>query len=298
MALDLRAWGPIGHKATALVAEAYLSPAAKAEIANLLDGKRLVDVANWADDMRGNPDYAHTLPYHYQNTRTSDATPEFDYQNNLLSLTAGGRKKYRAGVVEAITASEKILKNPMATRSEKQMALKFLVHFVGDLHQPLHTGSSQQQGGNPIQLNWQGGRSNLHKVWDSEIIYGKLAQIEGSRHRDPSWKYAQWLLDTQSAEVKTKQTTVNVLVWYRESLNYLPFAYDQRYLTDQNQYSKEASTIIDRRVLQGGKRLAEILNLSLSEDKTSIPTDSMIQFVEGLFGALEKWIRLAPRAAK
>jgi len=292
------AWGTVGHKSTALIAEAYLSPQSKAMVRNLLEGERLVHVANWADNLKDLPEYAHTVPYHYQNTRTTLKGPVDmnSYKQNLLQLSSTDRRNYRAGVVEAIAGSEKVLMDPMSTRREKQMALKFLVHFVGDLHQPMHTGEARNRGGNPIQVNWKGTQTNLHKVWDSDIIYGKIQNIEGYNYRDPSWTYAQWLLDQNLDAATAPQSLGNVSTWYQESLSFQKMAYDPKYNQAQNQYAALAGKTIDQRILQGGRRLGEMLNKIFANESTQAPNRQLIQFAEKILGSLEKIICLKPRA--
>jgi hypothetical protein len=292
------AWGTVGHKSTALIAETYLSPQSKAMVRDLLEGERLVDVANWADNLKDRPEYAHTIPYHYQNTRTALRGPVDmnNYKQNLLQLSPSDRRNYRAGVVEAIAGSEKVLKDPMSNHREKQMALKFLVHFVGDLHQPMHTGEARNHGGNPIKLTWKGSETNLHKVWDSDIIYGKIQKISGYSYRDPSWTYAQWLLDQNMDAATAPQVLGNVSTWYQESLSYQKMAYDPKYNQAQDQYATVAGKTIDQRILQGGRRLGEMLNQIFANESVQSPDRQVIQFAEKILGSLEKFICLKPRA--
>lgn len=293
-----QAWGTIGHKSTALIAEAYLSPKAKAAVSQLLQGQRLVDVANWADSLRDRPEYAHTIPYHYQNTKLPSSLNINAYKENLIQLTPRERQNYRPGVVEAIAGSEEVLTNPQSTWREKQIALKFLVHFVGDLHQPLHTGLARNHGGNPIQLNWQGDQTNLHKVWDSEIIYDKVRDLKGSRYRDPSWAYAQWVLDNYMDSATTPAKLGTVANWYHESLSFQKTAYDSKYLTNPQEYEASAGEIIDMRILTGGRRLGEMLNRIFADEKmAATPNQQVIQFAEKMLGSLGRLVRLRPQPA-
>ena len=291
------AWGTIGHKSTALIAEAYLSPQAKTTVQNLLQGQRLVDVANWADSLRDRPEYAHTIPYHYQNTRTTLRGPvNMDaYKQNLLQLSPSDRRNYRAGVVEAIAGSEQVLRDPQSTFREKQSALKFLVHFVGDLHQPLHTGEARLHGGNPVQVVWKGNESNLHKVWDSDIIYDKVQDIRGYSYRDPSWTYAQWLLDQNRGQAKSGFALGSITSWYQESLSFQKTAYDSEYASNPDQYEVSAGATIDQRILMGGRRLGEMLNQIFANQATANPDRQMIQMAEQILGSLQKLICLKPR---
>ena len=309
--LQANAWGTIGHKATALVAEAYLSPEAKAAIKDLLEGERLVDVANWADNVRERPEYAHTAGYHFQNTKRMPAgsRDSNSYRANLMQLTSRERANYRAGVVEAIAESEKVLADVSATRKDKQAALKFMVHFVGDLHQPLHTGEARLVGGNPIKLNWMGNQTNLHKVWDSEIIGEKVSEIRGyTNYRDPSWTYAQWLLDTYRSDAKAPRAASNVAGWYQESLNAQAQAYDRSYINNQRAYEAQASKTIDQRIMLGGRRLGEMLNQLFKKQPAirastftavsvgGVPDQQVISFAEKIVGSLGRLVSFKPRS--
>jgi hypothetical protein len=303
---EAQAWGPVGHKTTALIAEAYLSPQAAAEVKDLLEGQRLVDVANWADSLRDRPEYAHTRPYHYQesNSISSGRANLNVYRENLLSLSPRQRWSYRPGVVEAIEACEETLADSKAVRSEKQAALKFLVHFVGDLHQPLHTGLARNRGGNPIQVDWQGTYTNLHKVWDSEIIYDRAQKIPGSTGWDPSWKYAQWLLNANANQLRQTQNWGDASQWYQESLSYQNLAYDRSYESDPSAYEEQAGRVIDQRLLLGGRRLADVLNriFANGQSRTTLaaaavipPDQTVIQFAEKILGSMRRLVSLDPQ---
>jgi hypothetical protein len=117
------AWGPSGHKIVAQIAQDKLSPNAQRSIEKLLPGQDLAGIANWADSIKSNPEWIHTKSWHYV-----DIPDEADYQTT--------QHDPEGDVVSAITEMVKILKNTSCTDVEKQNALKFIVHFVGDIHQP------------------------------------------------------------------------------------------------------------------------------------------------------------------
>jgi hypothetical protein len=151
------AWGSEGHKVIATLAQAQLTPTARREVDRLLaqePGATLPLISTWADEHR-NP---ATAPWHYvnfpRNTCTYDA--ERDCQGGVC-------------VVGAIDRQTKVLGSG-ATDPEKLLALKYLVHFVGDVHQPLHAGYLDDKGGNTYQLQAFMRGSNLHALWDSGLI--------------------------------------------------------------------------------------------------------------------------------
>lgn len=156
------AWGALGHRLVARLAESDLSPKARAEVARLLQGEAdptLAGVANWADELRDEPGFGRTTSrWHYVNI------PEQHCRYDAARDCKDGRC-----IVDAITRQRAILADRSQPDAARARALKFLVHFVGDIHQPLHTIAAGR-GGNDIQINLDGKGSNLHRLWDSELL--------------------------------------------------------------------------------------------------------------------------------
>jgi hypothetical protein len=158
------AWGPTGHRLVARLAESELEPAARAEIARLLRGEAdptLAGVANWADELRErDPDLGRrSSRWHYVNLAEDDCAyrpaahcPDGDC------------------VIEAIRRQRALLADRRQPDAVRAQALKFLVHFVGDAHQPLHAGYARDRGGNTAQVRIDGKGSNLHRLWDGDIV--------------------------------------------------------------------------------------------------------------------------------
>jgi hypothetical protein len=155
--LDAHAWGAQGHRVIATLAEKELTPAARKEVKRLLamePGQTLVSISTWADEHRSEP----SRPWHYVNLpRTSCA---YKAQRDC----ADGRC-----VVAAIQTQIKVLASS-APDEERLIALKYLVHFAGDVHQPLHAGFQDDKGGNTYQLQAFKHGSNLHALWDTGLI--------------------------------------------------------------------------------------------------------------------------------
>lgn len=154
------AWGPQGHTVVGAVADARLSPAAHAEVSRLLAGEAtptLAGVANWADQVR--PSRPETAPWHYA-----------DIAENNCQYVPGINGDNGNNVIEAIRTQTAILGDTTKTDAERAEALKFVVHFVGDIHQPMHDAYSRDRGGNDIPLTYNGRRTNLHSVWDSGLL--------------------------------------------------------------------------------------------------------------------------------
>jgi hypothetical protein len=240
------AWGRIGHRVAAKVAEARLTPNARAAVRALLEsGESLADASTWADEVRR--DLPETGPWHYVNVPISERgyDPKFCPPEGC--------------VVKKIDDFRNVLLNPRAPRSEKQMALRFLVHFLQDMHQPLHVGERHDRGGNDIEAQFFGAGSNLHRVWDSGII----------EYVSTNERY--WLV-----ELSMLATPANAALWSKgwvadwanESFTAAQRAYQPPGTAAPLQsganldlaYQQFALPIVRLRLAQAGTRLASVLN--------------------------------------
>ncbi len=155
-------WGRDGHSLIGLLAERQLSPATLSAVQQLLVDEAnptLAGIASWPDAIRGEEGWRWTAPMHYVNF--ADAS--------CLEEKAGGCAD-RMCVFGAIERYREDLADSRLSRAQRVEALKFLVHFVGDAHQPLHAGYRPDQGGNLFQINIDGVGTNLHAVWDSRVL--------------------------------------------------------------------------------------------------------------------------------
>jgi nuclease S1 len=151
------AWGSDGHKTIALVAETQLSPKARAEVSRLLamePGATLASISTWADEHKNRA----TAPWHYVNFPRSTCTYD-------------GKRDCPDGncLIGAIQRQIEIL-GSKAPAEKRLQALKYVVHLVGDVHQPLHAGYADDKGGNKYQVQFAGRGTNLHAMWDSGLI--------------------------------------------------------------------------------------------------------------------------------
>jgi hypothetical protein len=152
------AWGKTGHRVVAAIADRELSGLARAKIEQILEpGESLDEAANWPDEMRAAPGefwQKTATPWHYvtlNGTVYDHAPPEGD-------------------ALEALGRFSRILQDPSASREQKKTALRFVIHLVGDLHQPLHVGKLNDRGGNEVKVTFFGKPTNLHSVWDSLLV--------------------------------------------------------------------------------------------------------------------------------
>lgn len=232
-------WGLEGHKIVAEIAERNLSERALFKVKRLLPDLSLSDISKWADEIRDLPEYQHTYTWHFVNLE-----PGLEY-NTTPKNPAGD-------VVQAILLQQEILRSKRSLRVEKIRALRFLVHFVGDLHQPLHVGYGHDRGGNDIPVYWQGQQKNLHWVWDGDVI----------TYRGQTWRE---LVSALSAPLSADEyricSDLNPVTWLLDARSYLPEVYAD--LGDGNlsrTYFEKNEHIAHALLRRGGYRLAALLN--------------------------------------
>ena len=150
-------WGNIGHKVVGEIAERKLNPEVKNIVNNLLNGESMSSASTWADEIKSDPNYKKYGPWHYVNMPL-----DIEYDNS--------KKNPQGDIVFALKKCIDVLKDPNSNKKEKSFYLKFLIHLVGDIHQPLHTGRFEDRGGNDIKLTFLGKQTNFHIVWDIHII--------------------------------------------------------------------------------------------------------------------------------
>lgn len=210
LAPSARAWGPTGHRVVAEIAQRHLTPAARARVSRLLGGRTLADVANWPDDLRSDPRYDKYKPLHYATVpdgvasyRDAEKAPCGDVVVAIDAFTAFLRTGSRDALYKVKALSDKSdgtakgACNPQETDAiTKDTALRFLVHLMGDLHQPLHVGGTDQ-GGNKVSVEWMDRwKTNLHSTWDDEMVdYERYDYIQYARFLDHASKAdtARWL---------------------------------------------------------------------------------------------------------
>lgn len=155
-----RAWGPEGHRIVGDIAQRHMSARANAELTRLLGhGSSLAEIANDADDYRAK--CRNTGPWHYVNIPL-DASAYVPARD--CPAEAGGC------VLSALERELSVLRDHSQPEAERRFALRFVVHLVGDLHQPLHSADRGDRGGNDVPLRFRGQLTNLHKLWDLDLM--------------------------------------------------------------------------------------------------------------------------------
>ncbi len=233
------AYGPIGHRAIAKIAESYLTDTAKQQIKELLDGDGIVIVATYADDIKSDRAYDYTQMWHYVNVEDGKSYAE-------------SKKNPDGDIISAINECISVLKNPKSSKEDKAFRLKLLIHFIGDLHQPLHCGRAEDMGGNKIKVKWFRRNTNLHRVWDSDMIDSRkmsYSEIAATMKRPP-------YIDAK------KIASGDVISWYNESkaLSYKVYASVKPDESLSYGYAYKYYPILKERLNYAGIRLAKILN--------------------------------------
>jgi hypothetical protein len=253
------AWGKTGHRVVAAIADTQLSGLARAHVEEILGpGESLDEAANWPDEMRSAPGdlwQKTATPWHYVTLNGiiyDHAPPEGD-------------------ALEALGRFSKTLQDPNTSLADKQLALRFIVHLVGDLHQPLHVGKCCDKGGNDVKVTWFGKPTNLHAVWDSQLVDDEqlsftemAAKLE--RHISPQDVVKWWDINprdwiSESAEIRdTVYPPPPKPVKGKKMKKGQPLLPDLSY-----SYVYKFTPVMERRLSQAGVRLAAYLNALYAE---------------------------------
>ncbi len=241
--LALISWGPTGHRAVGQIADNHLSSAAKLAVKKLLGNQSLADVSNWADELRSDPQYKYTGAWHYVNVPPGYTFEQFS--NEVKNM-------HEDNVYKMVLRAESDLRNPDKSTSEKVTALKFLVHFVGDLHQPMHVSNAEDKGGNTIEIKFNGVDGNLHGLWDSGLI----------EHQGLTYKQMATNYDTATSAEIAKWQSDDLMVWLWESYQIGTILYKEAAENPDfdEDYYKSHIPVVEKRIEKGGIRLAGILN--------------------------------------
>lgn len=232
-------WGRDGHSVVANLAQSRLSPAARRGVAALLHGATLASVSTYADNYRNN--HPETARWHFVNIPLGDG-----HYNPARDCTPSPEGDCIIAAIERFSA---ILANPSPPQDERAEALKFLVHFVADLHQPLHAANKNDRGGNDTQVTFFGEPTNLHAVWD----YGLM---EHTGFTVTAWTD---LLNRSGLSGDGRGTPVQ---WAEESVR---VAAQHAYLLPTNRelgqaYFDANLPVLKQQLFRGGVRLAALLN--------------------------------------
>jgi S1/P1 Nuclease len=257
LAAPARAWGPIGHRVAAQIAEHNISGKTRARIVEILGSETLVEASNWPDEQRANPD-----------AYWQKISPAFHLVDVPVGVTTRAMSHPPEGdAVTALADFVATLRDPRASRADKQRALRFVAHIVQDLHQPLHVRRGTDNLGFNFVVSYRSGpqgavTTNMHLLWDMQMIQGLFvsaseyaAQLEG--HITPEQTVAWW--------------TADPLVWIEESVTLLGRIYPatggplgsgtaNSPAIVPGDYTLRMRPILEERLQQAGIRLAAYLD--------------------------------------
>ena len=241
-------WGGEGHSLIARIAWAQLTPAVQARVSEILGpGVTMQSIASWADNIRNQR--RDTGPWHYIDIPIDK--PHLDMARDCPKGEC---------VIAKIEEFEKILKDPATPPVQRKEALMFVVHFVGDMHQPLHCADNKDGGGNTVRVTFGGRPMNLHSLWDGGLL-GKMPKEDEL--------FAAWSVDAKKHYKSWSKGTVedwaeqSHKVAQKVSYGLLPKEPAGTPEPIDAGYEKKSDVAIRLQIEKGGDRLARVLNDTL-----------------------------------
>jgi hypothetical protein len=241
--MQVSAWGMTGHRVVGEVADYYLSKKSRKAITAILGGESIAMASNWADFVKSDSSFSYLDSWHYVNLPGNlDQQGVFNFLDSYKD----------ASVYSKIPEMIATLKNTQSTLDQKKMALRLLIHFMGDLHQPMHTARKEDLGGNKVFVTWFGQKSNLHRVWDESLVenqnlsYTEYAQAINHPTKD---QYKLWSTTSLKEDVFESYMICNKIYAVTKPDDKLSYRYNFDFLETVNQ-----------QLLKGGIRLAATIN--------------------------------------
>lgn len=249
-------WGKTGHRAIGAIAKKHLKKSIQKKIDYILNGESLAYVSVHSDDIKSDPAYKKYYSWHYVNF-----SPGKKYKEDPVNP--------KGDLLQGIKVCIDTIRNANTSKADKAFHIKLLTHLVGDLHQPLHVGHGHDKGGNDIKLEWFGESTNIHRVWDSNMIesnkmsYSELA--DNTKQKTDSEIEAikkgtllDWVYESQAlAETVYTSAEANENLRYKYSYNFFP--------------------VVEAQMQKGGIRLAYLLEAIFSKSP-----EQTIAFLKGV----------------
>ena len=231
-------WGQIGHRVVGHIADGMLTKKAQKNVQRVLGHETLAEVSTWMDEVRSDRAFDYATTWHYTTIPDGQTYETAEKQEN-------------GDVIWAIEKIVKELKSGELSAEDEAVNLKFLVHLVGDIHQPLHVGNGEDRGANDVKVRWFRSNANLHSVWDSRMIDQKQYSYT---------ELAAKINHPTKADIKEWQAAT-VRDWATESMSYRERVYS---IPEDGalsyRYSYDNFDLVEYRLLQGGVRLAGVIN--------------------------------------
>ena len=240
---DVSGCGVTGHRVVAEIAENHLTNRAKRKLKKLIGKQKLAYWANWPDNVRNSPEWKNTSTWHYVNIPPQESKEQFIEQL---------KNNNKPNIYTAIQNVKGVIVDKNTPDADREIYLRFLVHFLGDMMQPMHTGREEDLGGNLIKIQFFKKDTNLHSLWDSGLIDNtKYSYTEYAR-----------VLDVKSKEEIKQIQSGSLEDWLYESHQaanqlYVSVKPGENYSYD---YQEQYKDLLERQLLHAGLRLAKILN--------------------------------------
>ncbi|MDR0792078.1 MAG: S1/P1 nuclease [Chitinophagaceae bacterium] len=239
------AWGTIGHRVVAEIAQRHLSKKAVRELKTLIGNEHLACWANWSDFIKSDTTgrWKAASKWHYVNM------PEHTGKEVFIQVLKDLKGENLYSQIQAMAAQLKDKKLPM---EQRQIALRFLIHLVGDLEQPLHTGREEDLGGNKITVYWFNKKTNLHALWDEALVdFQQYSYTEYATVLDVADKNQIALWQNSPLEDWFYESHILADKIYTLTPDNSKLSYSYNYIFSED---------LNNQLLKGGVRLAKILN--------------------------------------
>ena len=237
------AWGTNGHRICGQIAESYLTPKARAGVKVILGHETVAMASTWADFIKSDASYSYMSAWHY-----IDLNKAYTYPELVVFL----KQDTAVDAYTKINYLEGALKNKNLPKKDQLLDLRMFIHIIEDVHQPMHVAHADDKGGNDFKVNWFNAPTNLHSVWDSQLIdFQQLSYTE----------YAAAVNDATPLEVKEWQKAP-VSEWLFESNQIAEKLYTDIKPGDNLNYKYNFNhiAILNHQLLKAGVRLAGVLN--------------------------------------
>lgn len=238
-------WGTTGHRVIAEIAENHLTPKAKRSLKKIIGNQKLAYWANWPDAIKADTTgvWKPTERWHYINVNP---------QSNIADFKKSLNEQDGTNIYSQLKILSAQIKDKKTSAYDREIALRFVVHLLGDSAQPLHIGRAEDLGGNKIKISYFGAPTNLHSLWDSKMVdsekysyteYARVLDVKSKTERKMIQKgnLEDWLFDSHLAANRI----------YANSKADASYSYD---------YNYKFVPLVERQLLYGGLRLAKLLN--------------------------------------
>lgn len=233
------AWSQTGHRVVGQVATENIKNITLRKINKITHNETLAKMSTFGDEMKSDDRYKKFYSWHFVNFKEGE---KYSIAN----------KNPEGDLIQGINFCIATLKDKNTSKEDQVFYLKMLIHFVGDLHQPLHVGHEADKGGNDIKVSWFGRNSNLHRVWDGDMIDDYGMSYTELAHNLP-YVYKNQIVELQKG---------SVLDWIYESQSLAATIYSSAKMDEKlsYRYSYVYFPLVQKQLQKGGLRLAKILD--------------------------------------